>query len=481
MGTEPPTLDPNLATDSVSHRILTNTQAGLTRFDTKTLRAVPCIAEKWWYSDDGRTVTFKIRDDALWSDGKPITSFDFLYSWKRLLDPKTGAEYSYFLYDIEDAMEFNSGKKDYFSGVTTSDEKTLIVRLKRPIVYLPMLVTFMVTYPVRQDIIEKYQNEWTEPKHYVSSGPFILKEWIHDYKVVLEPNPVWFGTKPKLKRVEFYVVGEPSTSLNLYRFGFFHTVGLFSLAIQKYKGTEEFIQTPGLRGFYVAFNIKKKPFDNVHLRRALAHSVDRTSIVKALGNVDIPATSWIPPGMLAHNPNIGLEFDPEKAKSELQKVKLDKQQKLKLYFNQSPENTKISEVLKESWRKILNLDVEIESMEWKMFLSTLNSDPPPLFRLGWGADFPDPSNFMDLFTSSSGNNYTAFASEEYDEIIEKASEERNEQKRIELYNMAQKILLEKEVAIIPLFWSTTNALKKKNLVLELNPLDIIYLDETYFK
>jgi oligopeptide transport system substrate-binding protein len=482
ISTEPPTLDPNLATDSVSHLLINNLQCGLTRFDTEKLKPVPCLAESFEYQDEGTKVVFKLKK-AFWSDGKPLSAYDFVYSWRRLLSPETGAEYAYFLYDLVGAYEFNTGKISYFPGVTAESDDTLVVYLKRPIAYLPSIVSFMVTFPIRQDVIERCKEKWTEPECYPEIGPFILSEWKHEYKIVLKPNPYWIGEKPKVERVELFVVSDAATALNLYRSNFIYAVGLFPLAIRKFRNSPEFITNPGMRGFYVGFNVTKKPFDNVHVRRAFAYATNREAVVRALGGIQIPATSWIPPGMLAHNPNIGLPFDPQKAKEELKKAGYPDGKgfpEVRLFFNHSPENRKISEVLKETWRSVLGIDVKLESMEWKMFLSTLVNQKPELFRLGWGADFPDPHNFMDLFTSQSGNNHTGFANKRYDELIMLASEELNEEKRIQLYNEAQKILLEEEVAIIPLFWGVSAILKKPFIKIKFNPLDIIYYDEVEF-
>lgn len=472
ISTEPPTLDPNLATDSVSHLLISNLQCGLTRYDVDTLSPKPCLAESWSFEDNGTKVVFKIKD-AFWSDGKPITAYDFVNSWRRLLDPKTGAEYAYFLYIIKGAYEFNTGKTNFLEGVTAPDEKTLVVYTTKKVAFLPAMVSFMVTYPIRKDVIEKCGERWTEPECYVESGPFVLKEWKHEYKVVLEPNPWWIGKKPEVRRIELYVVSDPSTALNLYRAGFLDATGLFSLAIKKFKDSPEFIATPGFRGYYIGFNIQK--IKDVNLRKALAYATSRENIVNAIGGIQIPATSWIPPGMLGHNPNIGIPFDLKKAKEEISKVK-NIPSGLKLYFSYSPETRKIAEVIKENWRKI-GVEVELESMEWKTYLSRLVNEKFPIFILGWGADFPDPHNFMDLFLSDSGNNHTGFANERYDKLIEIASEETDPQKRVEIYNEAQRILLEEEVAIIPMFWGVSARLQKKNLKIKYNPLEVMYFDE----
>ncbi len=481
IGTEPPTLDPNLATDSVSHLLLTNLQCGLTRYDTEKLKPVPCLAESWEYADGGTKVIFKLRH-VHWSDGVPLTAYHFVDSWTRLLDPKTGAEYAYFLYDLSGAYEFNAGERKFFDGVTAQGERTLIVYLKKPIVYLPSIVTFMVTYPIRKDIIHRCGVRWTEPECYPEIGPFVLKEWKHEYKVVIEPNPWWFGEKPRVRRVELYVVSDPSTALNLYRVGSIYSVGLFSLAIHKFRDSPDFIINPSLRGYYIGFNVQKKPFDNPRVRRAFAYATDRSAIVNALGGVHIPATSWIPPGMLAHNPNIGLPYDPGKAKAEFESsgAKKENFSGVKLYFSHSPETRKIAEVIKDTWRRVLGVDIGLESMEWKMYLFTVANEKPSLFLLGWGADFPDPNNFMDLFISASGNNHTGFASRQFDTLIDLASRTYDEAERIRIYNEAQKILLEDEVAIIPMFWGVSALLKKPNVKMNFNPLGVIYFDEVYF-
>ncbi|MBT3921298.1 MAG: peptide ABC transporter substrate-binding protein, partial [Nitrospina sp.] len=175
---EPPTLDWALATDSVSFTILTNIMEGLTQYDSE-LNPQPAIAKKWEYSGDGKTITFFLRDDVYWTDGRPVTAEDFEYSWKRLLAPETASQYAYFLFDIENAAQFNSGEitDPHRVGVRALASDVLQVRLKKPVVYFPSITTFMVTYPAREDIILKHGNSWTEPENIVTNGPYTLKEW----------------------------------------------------------------------------------------------------------------------------------------------------------------------------------------------------------------------------------------------------------------------------------------------------------------
>ncbi len=202
LGSEPPTLDWSLATDNVSFDVLTNIMEGLTQYDDD-LKPVPAIAERWEFSEDGKTITFYLRDDVTWTDGSPVTAGQFEYSWKRLLNPATAAQYAYFLFDVVNAYEYNSGKiKDPDRvGVRALSPTVLEVKLKRPVIYFPSITTFMVTFPQRRDLIERYGNRWTDPENMVTNGPFRLVEWRHEYKLVLKANPRYYDQPPALDGV----------------------------------------------------------------------------------------------------------------------------------------------------------------------------------------------------------------------------------------------------------------------------------------
>ena len=194
--TEPPTLDWSLATDGVSFNVIANIMEGLTEFD-ENLSPKPAIAYRWDISEDGKIYKFYLRKDVYWTDGKPITAYDFEYSWKRLLDPATAAEYAYMLYDVVNAYEYNSGKiKDSdLVGVKALSSDILEIRLKKPIVYFPSITTFMVTFPQRKDIIEKYGDRWTEPENIITNGPFKLTKWRHEYQLILRANEKYYNLK----------------------------------------------------------------------------------------------------------------------------------------------------------------------------------------------------------------------------------------------------------------------------------------------
>ncbi len=479
---EPPTLDWTLATDNTSFHVITNLMDGLAAFD-KDLNPISAIAKKWVISNNGKKYTFYLRDDVYWTDGVPVTAYDFEFSWKRLLEPAVAAEYAYFLYDINNAQEYNSGKIKDFSlvGIKAINKHTLVVDLKKPTPYFPSITTFMVTFPLRMDIVEKHGSRWTEPENIVTNGPFILHKWRHEYKIELRPNNKYYGGRPLVDKVELFMIGESSTALTLYETGGLDIVGIPAIAIPHYRNSPEYRNLPNLRNNYYGFNVTKPPFNDVRVRRAFSMAIDRSEFPKILNGGELPATSWIPKGMLAYNPNIGLKYNPDEAKRLLKEAGYPDGKgfpKATVAFNTNLDNQLVAENLQAQWKRNLNVFVELDNQEWKVYLKRLKTDAPAIFRLGWGADFPDPDNFMNLFTTESGNNNTKWSNKRYDKLIELAAIEMDAEKRVKLYNEAQRILCETDAPIMPLFISVQNVLVKPHVKdYRLNSMDILYLKD----
>lgn len=478
--TEPPTLDWSLATDGVSFNVLTNLVEGLTQYNER-LEPVPAVAERWEFSEGGRVITFYLRRDVRWSDGRPVTAHDFEYSWKRLLNPATAAQYAYFLFDVENAFDYNSGKiKDPAQvGVKAVSDTELQVRLTRPVIYFPSLTTFMVTFPLRRDIIEKFGDRWTDPEHMVTNGPFRLKQWYHEYKLTLEANPDYYGGRPELDKVLMYVVRERTTELTLYETGELDFAELPPVAIPHYQHHAEYHNLPVLRGYYYGFNVTRKPFNDPRVRRALSHAIDRTQIPVILKGGQLPTASWIPKGMFGYNPDIGPAFDPEKARRLLAEAGYPGGKNFpafSVFYNTDPTHRLIAQFVQAQWKQHLGLQVGLEDQEWKVYLKNLEIDPPPVFRLGWGADFPDPDNFMNLFISTSGNNRLRWHNERYDRLIALGAAEQDPEIRKAIYDEAQILLTETDAAIISLFVAAQNLLVKPYVQhLDINALEWMYL------
>ena len=457
--TEPPTLDWNLAADSASFTLIEQLMRGLTRLD-HDLRLQPALARSWEASEGGRVWRFHLRRDVVWSDGEPLHARQFVDGWRRLLDPRTASEYAYFLFAVRGARAFNAGEVDATRlGVSAPDAHTLEVELEEALVYFPALVSFMATYPIRRELIERHGNRWTDPENWVGLGPFRLKEWRHEYRIALDANPFYFAGRPWLDRVVAYMIDDFATELVLFEQGRLDLVELAPLEIPRYAGRPEYRRQPLLVGYYYGFNTRRAPFDDVRVRRAFAQAIDRERFPQLLRGGEKPSASWLPPGLLASNPGIGLAFDPARARALLAEAGVDPERLEPVvvgYNTNDPRHKLVGEAVQAMWSENLGVEVELQPREWKVYLKQLTVDPPAVFRLGWVADFPDPHNFMELFTSSSANNHTGWADAGYDALVERAAREPDPDERVRLYDEAQRILCERDVPIVPFFVSSLN-------------------------
>ncbi len=460
--TEPPTLDWNLATDYVSINILYHLIEGLAEYNDK-LEPVPSLAS-WKISKDGRTYTYTLKPGLKWSDGVPLTAQHFWDSWERTLNPASASGYAYFLFDVVGAKEYNEGKlKDPTQlGLKVLNDSTFVVTLKKPATYFATIPAFTVTFPIRKDVIAKHGRTWTEPQNIVVTGPFRLTEWKHDSRIEMVPNPHYRGTRPKLEKVTAYVVGEDTAAINMFETGKIQYLSrLPALEIERLKKNPAYRSLPYLRGYYYGFNVTKPPFNDARVRKAFAHVINREEIVSLLKGGQLPASSWIPKGMLGYNPKIGLSFDPKKAKALLAEAGFPEGRGFPdstFMFDTRDDNKAIAERLQAQWRKVLGVKLSAKNEDWKVYLGRLRTDAPGMFRHGWGADFPDPDNFMNMFTSYSGNNFTKWKNAEFDSMVEKAAGEPKSSNRVKLYDTAQKLLTEEEAVIVPLFIDSINIL-----------------------
>lgn len=506
LDTEPPTLDPSKAADTTSALIIENLFDGLVDYDvTKpNIPIIPKVAKSWHASPDGTVYTYLLRDDVYWSDGKKLTAQDFEYSWRRIIDPATASEYAYFLFDIKNAQEFNQGKVKDISkvGIKALDDYTFRVTLKKPVAYFEKIAAFQDLSPLRKDVIEKWGDTWTEPGHIVTNGPFVLKEWKHDYQLILERNENYFGKKAKLKSVHCFMVNEYSTALSLYQTKKIDIIRqLPPLEIPKFKKSPDFHAGHFLILYYVGFQTKKAPADNIHVRKAMIHAIDRKEITDILEKGDIPTGSLIPNGMLGHNKNIGLNFNVEKAHQLMEKAGYEKKKEgdsfhwidkktkvlfptLTITYNTNEAHKTVFENLQAQWKRNLGIETSISNQEWKVYIKTLvaaHQDPKNasfhLFRMGWNADYPDPDNFSTLFTSYSDNNHTSWGSSKYDQLTEEARSVFDPKKRAKLYDKLQKILVEEDAVILPLYNAAFNVMWRNEVKgIHLNPLDSWHLD-----
>lgn len=466
LSSEPPTLDWTKSSDTVSAQVEANMMDGLIQYDFKgkEVNLVPGLAARWESSNQSRTWKFTLRNDVKWTDGKEFTAQQVVDGWKRLLDAKTASQYAYGLFGIKGAEEFNQGKIKDFSqvGVKINSPTEITVELKTPMSYFPYLLTHQSTYPVRMDLIEKYGDKWTDPKNLVTLGALKMGAWEHDKQIVLQRNDSYYGDKPFLKFIVMYMIQEQATALNLFDSGKLDAVmNLPSIELAKLKKRPEYQELGLLQIYYYGLNTKTPPMNNVKVRQAIGHAIDRARITQMLAGGQIPLSGWIPPGMFGYEPDKGLNFDPAKAKQLLKEAGYadpSKFPKLVIAFNTSEDHQRIAESVQAQLKENLGIDVELKNQEWKVYLKSLQVGDYPMFRFGWLADFPDPHNFFSLMMSNSDNNQTFWKNAQFDKLVEQGASEPDKNKRREIYLQAQKILVEDEAPVIPILASVQHAL-----------------------
>lgn len=464
IGSEPGTLDWNLATDSSSFQIINNIMAGLTKFNDK-LELEANLAESWEIIPKEKKIIIKIKDNIKWSDDVELISKHFIDSWKRLLNPETAADYAYFLYDIKNAKEYNLGQiKDFKSvGIQSIDNKTIEISLVENKSYFMSLFTFMSTFPIRIENIEKNKEKWILPENILTLGEYKISKWESHNYILLESK------NNKENSILLLMNDNPSSSLAMFENGKLDVIdggGIPLLEIPYLKEKKLLNFETQFRNNYIGFNVNKYPFDNKEVRKAFSLAIDKSVFEKVLYGTVIKTESWIPEGLLGNIHNTKPRYNKELANKILDEMgytNRNKFPKIKFLFPESGNNRIIAEILQSMWMENLGIEVEVQGLEWKIYLITLDIDRPHMFRAGWAADYPDPHNFMNIFTCNGGNNETGWCSSTYDKIINQASYETLNDVREKLYIKAQNELIFNENIIIPLFISNQIYLKNKRI------------------
>lgn len=487
IGTEPPGLDWGVETDATSFDVIANLMVGLTQYRSD-LSVAPACAKSWEILDGGKRYLFHLRNDIYWTDGKPVVAQDFAYAWKRLLDPRTGAQYAYFLYDIKNASAFNNGKLKNADlvAVRALDKSTLEVELAHPAAYFIYLTAYCPTLPARQDVIEKWKDRWTEPQHIVTNGPFMLDRWQHEYKIELVANPHYFAGKPRLKRIKMFMIQESSTAFALYENNELDYVDNRSFStpdVERFCHSPEYKNFALLRNTYLGFNVNKPPFTDARVRLAVSMAIDRSIFPLILKRNERPISNWIPLPLLGASRDSGVTFDPVEARRLLAAAGFAQGHNfphIYLLYPNREDTRLVVEAIQDQLKRNLNIKIDLVNQEWKVYLETLHRDAPPLFRNSWGADYPDPETFMNLFTSHNGNNSTGWSDAKYDRLIAAAESEENTKKRAALYQEADDYLCRTQAPVAPLYQATQNMMVKpwvKGMIF--NALDVQFFQDLY--
>ncbi len=464
-GAEVQTLDPHKAEGVPSSNILRDLYEGLT-IEAPDGTVIPGAAESWEISDEGKTYIFKLRHNAKWSNGDPVTAHDFVFGLRRSVDPATASKYSQILAPILNAEDVIAGKQPLENlGVEAVDDLTLKIRLKASTPYFLGLLNHSSAYPVHKGSIEKYGDQFSRPGKLVSNGAYTLKEWVIQSHIKLERNVhYWDNADTIIDTVYYYPIEDQSTALKRYRANEIdRTEEVPSQQVKWIKKNlpDELQVAPYLGSYYFGFNLTRPPFkDNPKLRRALSMAIDRKIITDKITKLgEKPLYSWVPPGINGYQ---AAKFDYA---DWTQKQRVEEARKLykeagysrgnpltvEIRYNTSENHKKLAIAIAAMWKQALGVKTKLVNEEWKVFLENRKQKQiTQVFRAGWIGDYNDPYTFMEILHSKHGLNDSAYYNPEYDELLRQASLESNPEKRFEIMHQAEKLIL-RDHPVMPIY------------------------------
>ncbi len=460
-------IDPQIVEDVSGSDIIRDLFEGLLNQDANG-NLIPGVAESWEASNGNLTYTFKLRKNAKWSNGDPVTAHDFVYAWRRLADPETASPYSWYieLMSLENAKEVLAGEKDPSElGVSAPDDYTLVVNLTAPLPYFAAMTTHASTFPTPQKIIEKYGKEWTKPENIVSNGAYVLTEHVPNERLVRERNPLyWNDAETVIEKVTVLVINDDNTALTRYFAGELDRTEIPSGEYPRLKEEypDQALSFPRLCSYYYTFNLSDsgpEAFKDKRVRQALSYALDRNIITEqVLKGGQFPAYTFTPAATANFTPP-DVEYAKmtqaerdAKAKELMEAAgyNADNPLKFELLYNTSEGHKKIATVAAQMWKQKLGVEATLANQEWKVFLETRSKQDFELARSGWCGDYNEASTFLDLMTTPSGYNDGKFSNAEIDKLMQDARTAADPNAN---YTKVEEIMAE-EMPIIPVYHYT---------------------------
>ncbi|KZE52291.1 ABC transporter substrate-binding protein [Brevibacillus parabrevis] len=473
---EPYTLDPAFASDSTSYWVIDHLYEGLYRYNNKG-ELVEGAAEKIEISPDGKTYTFHIRKGLKWSNGDALTAKDFEFAWKRVLDPQTAAYEPSALYYIEGAEEYNTGKGPLDKvKISTPDEYTLVVGLKNPASFFPKVAIGRPYLPVNPKVVQADKNWAGEAKSIVTNGAYKVGAWEHNNELTLAKNDqYWEKDAVTMETVHFKMVNDATTAYQMYKTGKFDLIDTLPTdVIEQEKGKEEYKAVADFGVYTYTFNTSAEPFNNAKIRRAFSMAIDREAITQNITKGDQKAAyGYVAYGVTTPS---GKDFrdevapyysnDPAEAKKLLEEGMKEQGWStlpaVTLKYSTGETHKKVAEALQEMFRKNLGVEIKLEHQEWKTYIDTYKQMNFQIARMGWTGSYLDPLAVLELYTSKSSSNFTKWENAKYDQLIEQARVEQDQEKRNKLLHEAEDVLMA-ELPIIPVYFYTQNYLNSKKI------------------
>lgn len=466
-GAEPGSLDPATSKGLEELRIVMAMWEGLMRLDPKTAQPIPGLSDHYDVSPDGRIYTFHIRTNARWSTGERITAHDFVYSWRRVLDPLTASEYAGQLFYVKNAEAYFSRrlKNQDELGVKALDDSTLRVELTNPTPFFLGLCAFQTLSVVPRNVVEKHGDNWMRVQPLPVSGPYQLEFWKLNDRVRLRANrQYWDSTNTHCDVVDLLPIRSASTAFNLYERGGLDIIWDKELIPSELfpilKSRPDFHTFNFLGTYFLRFNTTRKPLDDSRVRRALTMCIDKKLLVdKILKTGEVTGSHFVPPGTANCRSPEGLPYDPESARRLLTEAGYPSGQGMRpiQYLFESVSgggsvHSKIAVELQQMWQKELGIKVELRQMEKQVYLAAQRSLEYDVSRSTWIGDYNDPNTFLDLFRANNGNNRTGWKHNPYDNLMDRASVLTDLDERANLLREAESILVREEAPIAPLYY-----------------------------
>ncbi|MEV3814958.1 peptide ABC transporter substrate-binding protein [Aeromonas salmonicida] len=494
IGSEPASIDPQMVEESSGSDIVNDLFEGLYTLDGDgKLQAAGALGYE--LDTTGTVYTFKLRPEAKWSNGEPVTAADYVYGWQRAADPRNASNYAWFieLTGVLNASDVVQGKKSPDAlGIKALDTHTLQITLKNPVPFFLKTLSHYTTFPAPKATIEKFGHEWVKPGNIVSNGAFMLKEWTPNERLIAERNPLyWDNRNTVLNKVLYLEIVSDTAAYNRYRAGELHYT---PYPLEQYKqlktqSPEELVNAPMLATYYYVFNTQRKPFDNPKVRKALSLAIDRDTITeKILGQGQLSAFSLTPPsvdGFELKRPASQLLSKEERikqAKALLSEAGYGpgKQLDVDILYNTNESHKKIALAISSMWKRNLGVTAKLNNMEWKTMVSALNEGDFTVSRYSWNGDYNDASTFLDIMTSSSSANSGKWFNKQYDALLAKAHDSKDPAERNRLYQQAE-ALIDQEAPIAPVYFYVKSRLLKSNIkgYPYQNPQDVVYSKDLY--
>lgn len=468
-GGEPKDLDPHGVTGIPEVQIINGIFEGLVTYHPTDDR-IPYagVAERWENSEDGRVWRFTLREEARWSNGDPVTADDFVYSWKRALDPALGCEYADWFYMIEGAEEWNTGQLDSFEevGIRAPSPKIFEVHLKEPTADFLKILLNHSFLPVHPPTIERFNafssrtGGWTQPGNLVGNGAFQLVEWEPHSRIIIERNPhYWDAETVSLDGMIFYPIQDENTELRAFESGQLDITNSLPANRRRWYREErpELLRMDPFAGIYFyRLNTLDPALSDIRVRKALSLAIDREAIIKnILQGGEIPAHAYVPQGIGGYAPPEVIESNPELARQLMAEAGFPDGSgfpKLSLLFNTTDNHRRLAEAIQQMWVRELGIDVELRNQEWKVYLDTMSAMNYQVARAGWIGNLY-PQSFLRIYTSDSANNETGFADPVFDDLINQIFTTLDRKERFRLVEEAERRLLG-AYPVLPIYWYT---------------------------